>query len=158
MVYGRGLDDARPSLTSSCDVVSAGSGPEAQSPWPTAPAEAEARGGRCRHDRRHVFGSCQRRAHATCGPDDPIGRVEPPYVTDSGGRPSEATVPPQAMLMAMSDVLSKRLGERQVWDPDLSKAISGSPSRPPSARGSPCEPPLPRPQRCPRPRQFRPAS
>ena len=82
MVYGRGLDDARPSLTSSCDVVSAGSGPEAQSPWPTAPAEAEARGGRCRHDRRHVFGSCQRRAHATCGPDDPIGRVEPPYVTD----------------------------------------------------------------------------
>ena len=64
----------------------------------------------------HVFGSCRMSADARRGPVDPEGRVrgvEGLYVMDGSICPNGTAVNPQATIMAMSDVLSRRLGELQ---------------------------------------------
>ena len=64
----------------------------------------------------HVFGSCRMSADPRRGPVDLDGRVrgvEDLYVMDGSICPNGTAVNPQATIMAMSDVLSRRLGELQ---------------------------------------------
>jgi choline dehydrogenase-like flavoprotein len=65
----------------------------------------------------HVFGSCRMSADPKRGPVDLEGRVrgvEGLYVMDGSICPNGTAVNPQATIMAMSDVLSRRLGELTV--------------------------------------------
>ena len=60
----------------------------------------------------HVFGSCRMSADPKRGPVDPDGKVrgvEGLYVVDSSVFPSPSAVNPQATVMALSDVISRRL-------------------------------------------------
>ncbi len=61
----------------------------------------------------HTFGSCRMTADDS-GPVDPQGRVrgvENLYVCDASVFPSPSAVNPQATIMALSDITSRRLGE-----------------------------------------------
>jgi choline dehydrogenase-like flavoprotein len=63
----------------------------------------------------HVFGSC--RMSAKDGAVDERGRVrdvEGLYVTDASLFPSPSAVNPQATIMALSDIISRRLAERSL--------------------------------------------
>jgi choline dehydrogenase-like flavoprotein len=63
----------------------------------------------------HVFGSC--RMSRRDGAVDDRGRVHGPtgvYVTDASIFPSPSAVNPQATIMALSDVISRRIGDLRV--------------------------------------------
>jgi choline dehydrogenase-like flavoprotein len=65
----------------------------------------------------HVFGSCRMSARADEGPVDAEGRlrtVEGIYVTDGSVFPSPSAVNPQATIMALSDLTSRRLADLPV--------------------------------------------
>jgi len=62
----------------------------------------------------HIFGSCPMGASADSAPVDANGRVrdvEQLYVSDASLFPSPSAVNPQATIMALSDIISRRLGE-----------------------------------------------
>jgi len=63
----------------------------------------------------HVFGSCRMSAHD--GAVDETGRVlgtRGLYIADASIFPSPSAVNPQATIMALSDLISRRLGELPV--------------------------------------------
>ena len=62
----------------------------------------------------HVFTSCRMTADPKAGPVAPDGSVrgvEGVYVCDASIFPSPSAVNPQATVMALSDMISRRLGE-----------------------------------------------
>ena len=62
----------------------------------------------------HMFGSCRMSADPRRGPVDGDGAVRGVrglYVTDASLFPSGSAVNPQATVMALSDVISRRLGD-----------------------------------------------
>jgi choline dehydrogenase-like flavoprotein len=63
----------------------------------------------------HVFGSCRMSADPRRGPVDPQGRVrgvEGLYVCDGSLFPSPSAVNPQATIMALADLISRRIAAR----------------------------------------------
>ncbi len=66
----------------------------------------------------HTFGSCRMTTDAT-GPVDPNGKVrgiEGLYVCDASVFPSPSAVNPQATIMALADITSRRLAELPLLD------------------------------------------
>ncbi len=62
----------------------------------------------------HVFGSCRMTGDPRTGPIDPTGAVRDTrglWVTDSSLFPSPSAVNPQATVMALADLISRRVGE-----------------------------------------------
>jgi choline dehydrogenase-like flavoprotein len=62
----------------------------------------------------HIFGSCPMGASADRAPVDENGAVrgvDGLYVADASLFPSPSAVNPQATIMALSDIISRRLGE-----------------------------------------------
>ena len=65
----------------------------------------------------HVFGSCRMSAHADRGTVDESGAVrgvEGLYLCDASIFPSPSAVNPQGTIMALSDLISRRIGELPV--------------------------------------------
>lgn len=65
----------------------------------------------------HVFGSCRMGGDPTLGPVDPDGKlreVDGIWVCDASLFPSPSAVNPQATVMALSDLVSRRLAELRV--------------------------------------------
>jgi choline dehydrogenase-like flavoprotein len=64
----------------------------------------------------HVFGSCRMSADPRRGPVDPDGAVrgvQGLYLCDGSVFPSPSAVNPQATIMALSDLISRRLAGRE---------------------------------------------
>ena len=62
----------------------------------------------------HIFGSCRMSARPDQGPVDEQGRVrgvDNLYICDASLFPSASAVNPQATVMALSDLISRRIGE-----------------------------------------------
>jgi long-chain-alcohol oxidase len=65
----------------------------------------------------HIFGSCRMSANPDEGAVDERGRVrevEGLYLCDSSIFPSPSAVNPQATVMALSDIISRRIGDLAV--------------------------------------------
>jgi choline dehydrogenase-like flavoprotein len=62
----------------------------------------------------HIFGSCPMSKGAAKGPVDelgPLAGVEGVWVADASLFPSPSAVNPQATIMALSDVITRRIAE-----------------------------------------------